>query len=883
LEFRSSGLALVHFAFYVPGSSMKSWPLIPILLLGALATSPGQSAAELMGKGFAALDHKLWEIAELHFRNVLSERSLDPILKSEATLRLAEALIREGNPREALELLEQSSISANPEVPFWRAQALVSELRFNDAISLFSEILRDPKSPHRTEAGFTQASLQLSLGQTNPALETLANLIPGADPKSVERIRLFQVEIFIDLGRIEDARQAMPEKDTGSGNQLPLVGFLEAQLQLKEGHPEIAEIAFLNALNPSVPHPKGLSTLQYHMAAIGLADAIEATADANGAAKSLMEFIQLHPDSPALEAMFSRILKWLPDRPTATDPILERIAQWIPQSAPRPISGIPGATAPTAISAWPSNPSAGELRNLQAFSLYTRAVGLHRIPTPEAQVESRRLLNRLRLENPSHFLANRALYQMARWDLASGASDLAFSILETLRETAKRPALKGQSAFLEARLAYENGDLEKAVELFDEAGKILDGEDARKAKLQEGIARIRMGGPAAATLIQLAGDPPDKELQANLELEQALSTTPPAAARTAIDDFLTKYPDHPRAPEARLAAAEATLASPEPDLSFASAQLDAIAATPEKSSSLPAARIALVRLRIADLSHDTEASITAAQSIIDNYPNQPEAAEASFTLGRNLFESGSYNPARLVLEKLATSDTDPDRMQAAWLLAARSAALGGTEASKKEAIILFDKAIETGGPVTAIASLEKARHLIDMSRPDEAAVFIKSWIAKMTDDNPLQLPAGLLLGEALFAQGNSDSSSLTQALGVYDKLLPHARTHPALLDRLQYLRGKTMEQMPDEKDPTKTREKQAFQAYHSVLETTEPPAEWEYFERCAFRALELLEKAERWQAAINVAKKIASFKSPRAEEAASRANDIRLKQQIMED
>jgi hypothetical protein len=86
-----------------------------------------------------------------------------------------------------------------------------------------------------------------------------------------------------------------------------------------------------------------------------------------------------------------------------------------------------------------------------------------------------------------------------------------------------------------------------------------------------------------------------------------------------------------------------------------------------------------------------------------------------------------------------------------------------------------------------------------------------------------------------------------------------------------------LEQLPDEKDPAKKREKQAFQAYHSVLETTTAPQEWEYFERCGFRALALLEKAQRWQAAISVAKKIASFKGPRAEEAANRASLLDLK------
>ncbi len=84
----------------------------------------------------------------------------------------------------------------------------------------------------------------------------------------------------------------------------------------------------------------------------------------------------------------------------------------------------------------------------------------------------------------------------------------------------------------------------------------------------------------------------------------------------------------------------------------------------------------------------------------------------------------------------------------------------------------------------------------------------------------MQLPAGLLLGEALYAQGSSNPASLVEALAVYDNLLAHAKDQPALFNRLQYLRGTTLEQLPDEKDPTKKREKQAFQAYHSVLETT---------------------------------------------------------------
>ena len=97
------------------------------------------------------------------------------------------------------------------------------------------------------------------------------------------------------------------------------------------------------------------------------------------------------------------------------------------------------------------------------------------------------------------------------------------------------------------------------------------------------------------------------------------------------------------------------------------------------------------------------------------------------------------------------------------------------------------------------------------------------------------------------------------------------------------MRGLTLEQLPDPGNPILKRDKLAFIAYYSVLERNTPPEQWQYFELCGFRALALLEKARRWPAAIACAKKIASFKGPRAEEAAARANQIQLKHMIWED
>jgi predicted negative regulator of RcsB-dependent stress response len=861
---------------------MKLWPLFPLFLLAQQPSLLGQGLAALTRQGDEALSHGLWEVAELHFRECLADPSLTGEAKSTIVVRLAESLIRAGNPTEALELLGQAVVAKNPETPFWKAQALAGQNHFSEAAGMFSELLANPGSPHRTETGFTLASLQLALGQADAALDSLATILPEADAATQAEIQLYRVEILLDLKRAADARQAMPSAQAIAVADRPLAAFLEAQLLLHEGRPADAEAGFQALVN----HPQGQSLTRHHLAAIGLADAIAAQGNPDAAAKSLLAFLEEHTDSPVLDAIFQRLLQWLPKKPAATDPILERVGQWItPPVLPviGPIATTPTDTGSAAAGAWPTDTAPDELTDLLAFSIYTRAVGLHRMATPESRAEAKLLLHRLRVENPGHPAASRALYQLARWLLDAGSTDQAFAILDTFRDTAKSPALQGEAAFLKARVACQNGDSKQAIQLFDEAAIALTGDQARAAKLQAAITRLRSGDLRGTTLIQQQGGPPDTALEADLELERALSSTPASAARSALEEFLTRFPDHARAPEARLAALEAALASVPPDLAFAKAQSEILTAAAEKSVALPAPRLALARLHLSDLSNDSAAAIAAAQSIIDTYPAEPAAEEAALTLGRNLFQTGSYNPARLVLEKLAAAAPNPARAQAAWLLAARSAALGGTPQSKEEALILFDKAIETQGPVSSIAALEKARHLIDIYRLAEASAFLAKWTKSLPADDPLHLPAGLLLGEALYAQGSGNPASLVEALAVYDKLLAHAKTHPALFNRLQYLRGTTLEQLPDEKDPAKKREKQAFQAYHSVLETTMPPAEWEYFERCGFRALALLEKAGRWPVAITVAKKIASFKGPRAEEAATRASQLQLKHMIWED
>ena len=845
-----------------------------LLLAVALATAAADTPAAFR-QGEDALASGLWEIAAIRFDKLLQDSTLPGSQKSRVAMRLAEARIRGGNPAEALTLLGLSFAAKDPEAYFWKAQALAASGRFAEAIDTFAPALENPKAPYRKEAILSRASLQLALNQADAALLSLSALASNSDPATAAQARLRQAEIRLDQGDPERARTAMPDVTALAPNERNQAALLEAHLLLAEGEPEAAITAFSTLLE----QPQGQSLALHQAATLGLADALAAQGSPASASKSLLDFIQEHPDSPMLDAIFKRLLQWLPASPAPTNPTLEQIAQWIPPLPPPAASAI-NSQGSSASAAWPvvTPPS-----DLAAFALFSRAIGLYRIKKPEATAEARHLLTRLRLEYPTHVLASRALLQTGRWLLDQGNITQALAALTAVRDSAKSPVLSGEAAFLSAQAEFAEGDTKQAVGLFEEAANSLTAQAADAARLNAAVARLQQGEIIALTPREASQMSPSN--LADLELEQALAATPPAASKTALEAFLTRHPDHPRRAEARLAAVDASLSINPPDLAAARAQLDSLAASQADLNALPAARLALTRLRFTDLSNDPKATIAAARAFMESFPGEPAAADAALVLGRTLFQAGDYNPARMTLQKLAATDPSPSRAQAAWLLAARAAALIPSPQSREEALALFDHAIAIKGPLAPIARMEKARLLIDLNHLTEALAQLRPWYESLPKDDPLRLPAGFLLGEALTAQAEKTPALLAEVLALYQKLLTHPKVDQATRHRLQFLRGQTLEQLPSPKNPAVKRVAEALEAYYSVLDapTNAPPAEWEWFERCGFRSLELCESAQRLQPAIAIAKKIASFKGPRADEAAARARSLQLTHLVWED
>jgi tetratricopeptide (TPR) repeat protein len=842
-----------------------------LLFLACLSGVYGASFSPLLESAKRAMQSGLWDVASLRLEAAAAAPDMPAERAPDVRIMLAETLIRSNRPDEALAVLEESGVRDHPEAGFWMGQALAGKGRFAEAADVLAAFAAIPGSPHRGEAAFTAANLRISLSLPDAALEALAL------SDSVEA-KLRRVGLLIDLDRAGEARALFPEASGIPERLSRFANLLEGRLLFAEGKFPEAEALFESL----VSEPDGQSLERHNLAAIGRADCMAARGDPDGASEFLLTFIRTRGEAAILAPIFDRIIALLPATIPGTDhPTLALLSEWSPKHLPSG-SGFVNTESDNAASAWPQ--AQQPLTDLEAFSLHALSVAMRRVDIPTAKAEASVLMRRLGVLAPQHFLVPRGMLTLAKWKLEEARTEAAFDILDHLRHTAKSTLVKGEAAFLKARSAYEKGETALAAELFREAAGLLEGESQAAAALNSALSALDQEPGASVTIQNLDPDVRDG-VMVDLALERALASDTPQESISALDAFLKEHPDHPRSAEARLAIAEAAIGSVPPDLSLAKAQIDTLAAADGNLSEAHAIRLALVRLRLLDLSGDPAAAVAFANGIITMFPGTHASSEAALILGKSLFRSGNYNEARIALEKLAASEPGTQRSQAALLLAARSAALGATAQSREEALAIYDKTMEAGGGLKPLALVEKARLLIDMNRLPAAIELLTAAYRAASPDDPSRFSTGILLAEATYALGDSDPGSLADALRIYDDLLASSSGDSPRFFRLQYLRGLTLEKLPDPADPAKKRLTEAREAYFSVIDrpADPPPAEWEWFERSCFRLLTMLEAEEDWKAAIAIAGRIASFGGPRAGEAATRARQLRLKHMIWED
>ncbi|WP_193211876.1 tetratricopeptide repeat protein [Luteolibacter marinus] len=841
---------------------------LPLATMFAAAAGPDPGKLPVFREGLEALSMRLWEVAEARFEAALITPDLDPEARQLVLLRLAEARIRAGDAEGALKTLSEPVLTGNAELPFWKAQALIVEGDFTAALALLDENSTAPGAPHFRESRFTRASLLLALGDQAGALEALTPLTKDKEAATVFRARLETAAILLDQGKAEEALTSIPPPNAKMTPRNSMrAELLRGRAQLEKGEHQAAEAIFSKLLEQEGPEAR----IFQNDAAVGLAKAQLAGGNRVAAIDGLIAFIEKQRDSPRLGQALPLLLECLPEKPAPDDIILSRLDEWAPNSLPKSPVGIAIGNGSSAV--WPTAPPAADELGTQA--IYHLALGLRREGSPESKSKARRLLVQLRLDYPTHPLAERSLLELSRWDLADGRKTEAATALATLDEQATSPVLRAEASLSAAATAFGAGDFTLAAGELSKAANLLDGEARRDVTINEAAARLAAGDLAAFDA--LAGHSKDRDaMAADLELERALYLTSKRdpAATPALDRFILDHPSHPRVPEARLAAAISALQSSPADPAFAKAQLDSL--TAEETATLPSAALTLARIRLAGTEHLWEEAAVLAENYLAANPDDPRAPEITYELGLARYQNGDYNDARIKLEELATTHPQSTLASPALLLAARSAALVATAQAKQESAVLYDRLIEAKDPLADVARLEKARVL----GAAEAAAVLLPWFEGMKKDHPQRIIAGLDLCVALYNSAGSDKAPLERALGIYVDLLAGLPENSAWRFEIQYNRGLVLERLPDPKVPSKTREAEALDVYFSVLEEAarQAPADWTWVHRCGVRARTLLENAKRWEAAIAVAERHAQLDrdSELSKEAAGRAAALKL-------
>ena len=369
-------------------------------------------------------------------------------------------------------------------------------------------------------------------------------------------------------------------------------------------------------------------------------------------------------------------------------------------------------------------------------------------------------------------------------------------------------------------------------------------------------------------LDEITGNLDSAEARSFLILERGLSlaSQDDPDARPLLARYLTDFPNAPRTAEAALALAESAVFTPPFQPTLAQAHLAPLRFDPETQPELEARRL-LVMLALGT-------NTRQAHDFLTRNPDHPFADRILFQLGQTYRnpareEDKEIGKANLQFELLLDQYPESPFAEAARYFSALTSVALKTESADKNALKRFREIIEAGGVLAPEAAINLCSFLIDRDRQKLALEEINSFL-KQPDLAPADQRRFLILG----ADAANQIGQHETALGYYHTLLKMKNLPAATRNRAQFIRGQALERLG--------RLPEALEAYYQVIDRKFNPAttttlEWKWFDKCGIEgALALLERQERWQAAIALAEKIGTSGSPRSKDAREIADRLAL-------
>ncbi|MFK7910485.1 MAG: tetratricopeptide repeat protein [Akkermansiaceae bacterium] len=834
------------------------------------------------GEASKAMADHLPEVAATKFRGMLSATKLSDEAKSVIQLMLAEALVLssiqargdEKFSKDALKLLENKNLSSFPTFIIWRAEALASLGRYQEAEKALTAVPRT-HSLHE-EANLARARILIALDQTEHSLTILSDLVKSKKSNLRNTASLLTAELYINTGKIDLALKSLEQADTEVARTAKMKEYLAARLALIEG--KTAEA--INRFQSLVTAPEDLpSTRIFHASFLGLADAQEAHNDVNSAISTLEQFITDYPNSAVLQSAFDRLVAFLPEKLGDDHPSIQKFREWAGEKPVVSQSSILG-TGNGIVSLEVTDTNPLENHDLAALALFYRAKLLTRVQTEQNLDQAITILTRLRglylqsSQSPSELyleLFSASLLETAYIRLQQKNPELATFSLSVMEKITFSPQLKNRASMLRGEILASKDEYEGAMLAFQTARLSSSEAITENASINAGIMALKSSSLQAFDKIIDSSD--DAKIKASLTLERALwkCSKSDIQGRIDLESFIMANPKHPRENEARLALAAACVNTNPPDISQSKAQLEII--SPRMTEANEQAQITRIRIRAESLLMNWLAAAKAAEKFLKNFEGADQSAVIQFKCGEAYYHNEDFNKARRIFQGFEKKYPENLLKPYAKFYEAMSARLGGTVQSREECITMFQGIIDSKHPLASEARIQQSRVLIDLQRYDEAQKTLKPLMASKSISSSEKLGAGVLMADCLQRQGISDQTMVKEAISIYNDLLKIKEITPAWSHRLHYLRGQAHESL---KETT-----EAFESYYNVIIKGRAPddpqskqEEWFWFYRCGFKALAMLENTKRWEASVKTAKRIASFNGPRKEEAYNRAKEL---------
>ncbi len=573
-------------------------------------------------------------------------------------------------------------------------------------------------------------------------------------------------------------------------------------------------------------------------AVIGLADALADQGKVDEALEHLLRFVNEAPKGASLGEAFQRLEHLDYFRRPRVESVLRN---------------------------WEGSPNP----NLRALTLFFGA----RKDKVKAAISR---LERFQQEHPKHFLFPAAMLKLAELYIDQRRLPEAEEILRLVSTRTANPDVHRFIAHLNGRQNFSAGDFVLAVEDFQDSSN----EEDPIGFFIEAVAALYAGQKDSYTNAsdQLRVDPDAEALQAELALERGLflaARSQPGAIAT-LKAFTKAYPGNARMVEAEIALAELYLLEFPPKLNAANEYLARV--QQRNPPDIWAEQADYVAIWVASAGRNTQIAIDAAEQYLSTWKESPRHAEMTMKLGEMYFARQDYFNARKHWEAMLSRDPDGPFAEQALFLAGKAASLTMDEDSLERAIRLWGKVVDRKGPLAEEARRQQGLVKLKQNQLEDAIHVFQRVLESKDLDTRIRMATLMNLGQAMLrkADGSIDpTGQLVPAIEIFNQVLESKDANRYWTNQAAVNKARCFERTLDDDSALEVYYEVVSQAPEAGLRQGET-AEYLWYYRAGFSAINLLRRREQWGAAVKLAERLSQTGGPRAQEAREIANQLRL-------